>query len=309
MHSYEKLGRKLKVECRLEDACVLTTFKGGGKAFTFYPDSEEKLIKLFQALVEAGASPFMIGGGSNVIIADGVAMTPLIATKRLDAIGECEGRIYAQCGTPVAKLLAYCRKRGKGGLEFLSGVPASIGGALKMNAGAFGLSIGDFANKIYTCIEKSAYEQLSICDNRAEICLNLDVETLIAKISSQTFGYRRGAQGILLSAEFDFDDKEPSESIRESQRFLALRKCKQPKAPSCGSVFKNPGVAAGKLIEGCGLKGYCVNGAQISLIHANFIVNNGSATARDFMQIARTARDRVYEKYDIELENEFVYVQ
>ncbi len=295
------------------EARELTTFKGGGWATAFMPENEEEFAEIVRKLQSEGRDPFVMGGGSNVIIADGEIDTPIVCTRKMNAL-RFEGDVAAfEAGATVAKLLREARRRGLGGAEFLEGVPATLGGALRMNAGAFGEQIADLAVYARILTDKGG---------------NLQVEEI-----KPNFEYRKGPSGIILGGAVKLRKMSEEESLERRERFLKFRAAKQPRKPSCGSVFKNvatsedrareAGLAAaakmcaggicvlpaGALIEACGLKGRKQGGARISQLHANFIVNEGGATAGDFLALARLAEEMVYEKFGLRLEREFVLLE
>lgn len=218
----------------------------------------------------------------------------LVSFKHINDV-KIEGN-FAVCegGASVRKVVESGRKAGRGGLEFLSGVPCSVGGALKMNAGAFSSKIEDYVSKLYI---------LNIdCANCDGICIK---EKSAKDID---FGYRKGVGGIVLKAVLRLYPKTVEQSIAEAKLFLSQRRAKQPYMPSLGSTFKNGETASGKLIDLCGLKGLKIGGAQVSQKHANFIVNTGGATASDYLDLANFCKKAVFEKTGITLEEEFKLV-
>lgn len=272
----------------------LTTFKGGGEAERVYaPRSTERAAEFLSECAARGVNDvFLLGGGSNVILADGELMRPVLLTREMhgiDFVGEDDGCVYlrAECGAGTGALIAKCAEYGCGGAEFLAGVPATVGGAAHMNAGAFGYEIKDY---IYE------YEVLNPVSG--EIEKKKDART--------AFSYRRGADGTVLAVTFAFPHMSREEAERGRAEYVAARRRKQPCLPSCGSVFRNADLPAGALIAGAGLKGVRLGGAEISRVHANFIVNVGGASADDFLTLADIAAKRVAEEYGIRLQKEFV---
>ena len=170
-----------------------------------------------------------------------------------------------------------------GGFEFLAGIPASVGGLVYMNAGAFGSKMSDVLK-----------DCLVIADGKE------------ASVKPQ-FGYRHSdIEGVVARATFVYEKAEPSKIKERIFLNLKTRRLKQPSFPSCGSVFKNPeGDFAGRLIEECGLKGERYGGAMVSDKHANFIVNFSDATASDFLFLVDKIKKTVYYRYGITLEEEF----
>lgn len=275
-------------------AKALTCFGGGGSVRTLvYPDSEDKLVSVVKRLTEEGFDPFVLGSGSDTVIADGIIERPVISTLNMDGIDFSHGSadeygvcVKVQSGVRMSTLISAARAANLGGLEFLQGVPCSVGGAIKMNAGAFGCQTGDFVSEV-TVLNK-----------------NCRVENI-----NPDFDYRKGAEGIIISAIFRLPYADKELSADKSAAYLRQRSFKQPQFPSCGSVFKNGEIPSGLLIERCGLKGVRCGGAEISPQHANFIVNRGGATARDFINLVELAEGVVLHECGVALEREFVYLR
>ncbi len=286
-----------QTDCKLylADARQISTFRGGGKAWVFEPESTGKLIEIVHALSDENIGFSMLGKGSNTLISDGICSSVLISTRALDGVKTDGNFAVCRCGTPISKVISEGRKRGLGGLEFLSGVPCSIGGAVKMNAGAFGAQIGDYIHKMRV---------LNLdCVNKSKI--------VVQEINAEDlhFSYRRGVDGIVLDAELKLEEKSAEKSINDAKRYISFRRKKQPSLPSLGSVFKNGSEASGKLIENCALKGEKRGGARISEKHANFIVNEGGASAEDYLYLVELCKKRVYENAGVLLEEEFVLIK
>lgn len=266
-----------------------TTFKIGGKAKYFYEaKSGEDLMKAIKA---AKMPVFILGSGSNVLVSDkgfnGLVIKLQATSCKLQAT-----KMVADAGVLLSKLVDESVKKGLTGLEWAAGIPGTVGGAIRGNAGAFDSSMADIVRSV-TVLETPS----------------LKVKTL--KNKDCKFGYREsifkhGKDLLILSVELEFKkgDKKRSQEIVEEH--LARRKEKQPlEYPSAGSIFKNPeGQSAGHLIEQCGLKGKKVGGAMISKKHSNFIVNLGNAKAEDVKKIIDLCKEKVREKFGIELEEE-----
>ncbi len=303
---YGDIARECGCALALTDARSLTTFKGGGRAYVFKPRCESEFIFVYAALKNRGYEPYILGGGSNTIMADGLCSVPVVSTCGLCGIETtADLKIYAESGAKISDVISALRGNGLGGLEFLSGVPATVGGAVKMNAGAFSKQTADYIDRIRVLSDVSV--------NNSDECLGKDLKTEYRAVEIAAddivLKYRKGADGIILGAVFNGDASGADKSISLAKKYCAMRAKKQPKFPSCGSVFKNGIAPSGKLIEECGLKGIRSGGAQISEIHANFIVNTGSATAEDFMTLVRLCESKVQKKFGITLEREFVYLQ
>lgn len=282
-----------------KSAKEISTFKGGGQAFVFYPQSVEKAAELIDVLRAENVDFSMLGSGSNTLVCDGNCRQVLVCLKGLCGVKFEGEKVVCEGGASVAKITFEGRKRGLGGLEFLSGVPCTLGGALKMNAGAFSSQIGDYVTKIdvlnLDCVN---CDKNRIQNNIREISIN-----------SKDLAYRKGVDGIVLKAELKLEKKSAEQSINEAREFLRKRQDKQPSLPSLGSVFKNGKIPSGKLIDDCGLKGVKIGGAQVSQKHANFIVNVGGASAKDYLALVALCKKEVFAKFGILLEEEFVTIE
>lgn len=296
MFSYaesDAIARRLNAEV-LENvsARFLTTFRGGGTAARVYVLlGADRLAEFLCRNAEKGRNDFYIlGGGSNTVMQDGEILRPVVLTTGADdvrVVGETDEGVLitAECGAKIGKVIAAGRKAGAGGLEFLAGVPATTGGALHMNAGAFGNEIADYVVEI---------ERLSPDFAKIEKLTRSDVR----------FGYRKGVEGTVLRATLLLPKTSEEESRARAAKLLFERRKKQPRQPSCGSVFRRGTLPAGFYIEKAGLKGVRLGGAEISRVHANFIVNTGGASAADFMGLAELAERRVEELFGERLEME-----
>lgn len=282
-----------------KSAKEISTFKGGGQAFVFYPQSVEKAVELIDVLRTENVDFSMLGSGSNTLVCDGNCKQILVCLKGLCGV-KIEGeKVVCEGGASVAKITFEGRKRGLGGLEFLSGVPCTLGGALKMNAGAFSSQIGDYVTKIDVLnLDCANFDKIRIQNNIREISIN-----------SKDLAYRKGVDEIVLKAELKLEKKSAEQSINEAREYLRKRQDKQPSLPSLGSVFKNGKIPSGKLIDDCGLKGVKIGGAQVSQKHANFIVNVGGASAKDYLALVALCKKEVFAKFGILLEEEFVTIE
>ena len=282
-----------------KSAKEISTFKGGGQAFVFYPQSVEKAVELIDVLRAENVDFSMLGSGSNTLVCDGNCRQVLVCLKGLCGVKFEGEKVVCEGGASVAKITFEGRKRGLGGLEFLSGVPCALGGALKMNAGAFSSQIGDYVTKIDVLnLDYANCDKNRIQNNIREISIN-----------SKDLAYRKGVDGIVLKAELKLEKKSAEQSINEAREFLRKRQDKQPSLPSLGSVFKNGKIPSGKLIDDCGLKGVKIGGAQVSQKHANFIVNVGGASAKDYLALVALCKKEVFAKFGILLEEEFVTIE
>lgn len=267
-----------------------TSFKIGGPAdFFVIIESVEELKAVLKLAKELDIPVTCIGNGSNLLVKDnGIrGLTIKLDFKDL-TINEDE--IEAGAGVPIPVLARKAYENGLSGLEFASGIPGTLGGAIKINAGAYG---GEF---------KDVVDFTTYLDN------NLQVHTVSNE--DQNFSYRNSrfnnTDDIIISAKMKLK-KENKDIIKaRMDEFSAKRKAKQPiNFPNAGSVFKrkNEYIAA-EVIDKCGLKGYNIGDAYISDLHAGFIINKGNATAQDVIQLIEHIKNTIHEKYNINLELE-----
>jgi UDP-N-acetylmuramate dehydrogenase len=278
-----------------EDYCLaeISTIKIGPKAFVIaYPNSIQKLILLLNFLIDHKIRYKILGRMSNVLITDDFYDGVIVRTDRLNDFSIDHSVVIAHCGISLPYLCNVLCKAELSGIEGLSGIPGSIGGALFGNAGAFGYEIGDRVISVDCFDVKSR----SIITVKAD-----DIE----------FSYRhskfKDGGLVILSARLLLKKSDYDSIKKEIDRCRRIRMQTQPTdKPSLGSAFKRlgNGLFAAKLIDDCGLKGYSVGGAQISTKHAGFIINNGEATAKDYIDLSNLVIEIVYERYKILLEKE-----
>ncbi|MBE6632085.1 MAG: UDP-N-acetylmuramate dehydrogenase [Ruminococcaceae bacterium] len=274
----------------------VSTFKIGGKAdMGVYPKDKETFCKVLSFMKEKGIRYTVIGNASNVLFSDEGYRGVIVFTSKMAKIRIVEECVFAEAGATLAQISARVLEAGLGGLEFAYGIPGSFGGAVFMNAGAYG-----------GCIE-DVLGYAEVYDVNAE-------KTRRIHASEMKLGYRHSIcmdeELIVLSAALTLKkaDREDIKSLMDE--FSAKRKEKQPlEFPSAGSVFKRPdGYFAGKLIEDAGLKGYTVGGAQVSEKHAGFIINRGGATSCDVINLIEHIKDTVRKRFGVELDCEIRYI-
>jgi len=267
-----------------------TSFRiGGPAALMALARTQEEVSAALKAAKECGITPFFLGNGSNLLVPDeGYEGFIVKLTGELDQVREVDGQLEAGGAVTLARLSAVALSRGLTGLEFASGIPGTVGGAVTMNAGAYGGEMAQVVTLV-TCMDR---------DGKLETVTDFD------------FSYRHSAfsdgSRLILSARFKSEEGNP-ETIRSRMEELALqRKTKQPlEYPSAGSMFKRPvGYYAAALIDQCGLKGLTVGGAQVSEKHAGFVVNRGGATCGDVMELVAQVKQRVKAQTGVELEME-----
>ncbi|MCD6306670.1 MAG: UDP-N-acetylmuramate dehydrogenase [Deltaproteobacteria bacterium] len=269
-----------------------TTFRVGGDAEALCRAADlECLCRVLAFLTREGIPYLAIGKGSNLLVRDGgIRGVVILLSGKLACIEwKPDGHVLAGAGLSLADLLTGCRQTGLSGLEFLAGIPGTVGGAAVMNAGAFGNETGDLIEEMRAV---DAGGHVHVYDR-----------------SQLVFSYRRldmEAGSVIAQVGFRLTFAAPERVADRIGSYLKRRKTLQPIAEaSAGSVFKNPPHDyAGRLIEQAGLKGRRVGGAMISKRHANFIVNTGGATAADILALIEAAREAVMQTTGITLELE-----
>ncbi len=278
---------------RDEPLAAHTTWRVGGPADIFFVPATVAALGPFLAAHQE-VPLFWLGLGSNTLVRDGGIRGAVIATAGgLGALGHEAALVYAEAGVPCAKLARFCAQSGRLGLEFLAGIPGTVGGALAMNAGAAGSQIWDYVAFVETVDRAGCVRRRPPADFRIRYrsVTGPDGEWFVSVRLSLPAGASEVGKA----------------RIREH---LALRKRTQPtQTANAGSVFRNPpGDYAARLIEGAGLKGLREGGAVVSEHHANFIVNEGDARAQDIERLILRVQDRVRTETGITLEPEVCIV-
>lgn len=261
---------------------------GAADALVQVADRDE-LLRLLRLCAAAGLAHHVLGAGFNTLVLDGGVAGVVIQLTRLRAIEEKPaGALRVEAGVSHATLTAYCIRRGLSGLEFGVGIPGSVGGWTAMNAGIGSREMKD------VLIE-------------AEVA-SADGTTLETLSQGELRPRYRGLAGlapgaVIVSSLLRMTSADPASVRTEVERLRARRAATQPlDLPSCGSVFENPpGDFAGRLIEAAGLKGLRIGGAEISALHANFIVNRGGACAADVLALVERAQSTVRERFGVDL--------
>jgi UDP-N-acetylmuramate dehydrogenase len=274
-----------------------TSFRIGGSCrYYCAPLDEEEISGACEWARENNAPVFALGKGSNVLVSvSGWNGLVIDLSDKWTAIRWYGDSAEYRSGALLHTLVKESMERGLSGLEKLAGIPGSVGGAVVMNAGAFGQSVSD-------CLVSVRF--LSLPDMKIKTLKTQDIN---ASYRSTVF---KNSNSIILSADFHFKPDTSGQAKKSFVEVLAKRKERHPlDLPNCGSVFKNPpGTTAGKLIEQCGLKGAKRGAAEVSQKHANFIVNHGGATAKDVRGLIVQVQRVVYEKAGVLLEPEVVFV-
>lgn len=262
-----------------------TTFRTGGPAdFLVTPTSEKEMVECLKLDVKKT----IIGNGSNLLVKDGGIRGLVIQTTKLNNITIDKDEIKAESGALLSRIANIAKDNSLTGFEFACGIPGTIGGAVAMNAGAYGGEMKDV-------ILRTRYA---------------DENGNVFEITNHEFDYRKsfftGKNLIILASEIGLQNGDKEEIENKMKEYMTARNSKQPvNMPSAGSTFKRPtGFFAGKLIEDSGLKGYTIGGASVSTLHAGFIVNNGDATSKDILDLISYVQDKVYENYSVKLETE-----
>lgn len=269
-----------------------TTFRIGGPAdFYLCPHSTKEVQQTVQICKEENLPYFILGNGSNLLVSDkGYRGAIIQLWKNFSDISVKDCCITAKAGALLSKVAAEALEEGLTGMEFASGIPGTIGGAVFMNAGAYGGEMKDIIKEVKVLDDQGEVRVLSNEE------MKLGYRTSIVKEKGYT----------VLSAVLQLKKGDAS-VIRETMEDLKNRRTsKQPlDMPSAGSTFKRPeGYFAGKLIMDSGLRGFSVGGAQVSEKHCGFVVNKGGATAEDVTALIREVQRRVKEKFGVELETE-----
>ena len=268
---------------------------GGTAAVAAFPKSVPALCKLKKALDESKTKHVVIGNASNTVFPDGTYDGVVIFTKKLQSISYVGNHIVAECGVNLIYLSAFAAEKSLSGAEFLSGIPGTVGGAVYMNAGAYGRSVSDIvvSSKVYL------------------------PDGTVAEIpnAEHKFAFRRSvfqeSGAVVLSTEFALAEGDRQKISALTAEMKEKRSSSQPLGlPSAGSAFLPAGdVPAWKLIDGAGLRGYKVGGARVSSKHAGFIVNEGGATAADIKSLVGIVKSVVFKKYGVNLQTEIIFIE
>jgi UDP-N-acetylmuramate dehydrogenase len=269
-----------------------TSLRVGGTADALlWPESRTALAEALALCRGAGVSTRVLGMGFNTLVRDGGLREVVFQLRQLREVRRQEdGQLYADAGVSHSAIARFCAAEGLAGLEFAVGIPGSVGGWMRMNAGVPEREMKDVVESI-ECLDRTSGE--------------------IRRLAGSELAWRYRQLELpedlwVLSARFATQPGDPEEIRREARERLEQRRASQPvDEPSCGSVFRNPpGDHAGRLIDAAGLKGASVGGARISELHANFIVTRPGASASDVLALIERARTEVSERFEIELQTE-----
>ncbi|MCL1914639.1 MAG: UDP-N-acetylmuramate dehydrogenase [Eubacteriaceae bacterium] len=274
-----------------------TSFKTGGLADIYLlPTSKSSLLSCIRVLKEEGVPFYVIGNATNIVVSDEGIQGAVISTRKMGAISIDGQRMHAESGASLKSMSMRALESSLSKMEWAFGIPGSVGGAVSMNAGAYGTEAKDVVESVEV--------------------LGPNMETSILLNEQMDFGYRASAvfdKGLLVLSATFLLEKAPQNKIKELMDTLSeARRSRQPiELPSAGSVFKRPkeeGMYAAKLIEDAGLKGCQIGGAMVSPKHSGFIVNVGNATTNDIARLVDHVQKTVFEKFQIELETEIKFI-
>lgn len=269
-----------------------TTFRVGGPArLMVFPRDKKEIKAAVRAADEMGVVPFFLGNGSNLLVADEGVEAFVIKTGGLDQTREVNRRLRAECGIPLSRLAVAALGRGLTGLEFAHGIPGSLGGAVVMNAGAYGGEMVQVLTAV-TYLDKHGQEHT--------------VPAAECNLTYRHSMFTDHPEWLVLEAEMELEQGDAEEIRAKMEDLAQRRKSKQPlEYPSAGSTFKRPeGHFAAALIEQCGLKGLTVGGAQVSEKHAGFVINRGGATCADILKLTEQIKETVLRETGVTLELE-----
>ncbi len=268
----------------------LTSFRTGGRAAVLFPLKVRVITCLFPILVSEKIPYFILGNGSNVIAKDEGYSGLVLSLSRLRetrVLGTC---VTAEAGVSITSLATLAKKNSLTGMEFFYGIPGSVGGAVFMNAGAYGGECKDILKEVTFVTREGEVKTLPTKD------LNMGYRTSVFE--------ENGA--VILSATFQLEKGDSEEIFRNMEDLIARRSEKQPlEYPSAGSTFKRyPGRYTAQMIDQAGLKGFAVGGAKVSEKHAGFVINYDNATSSDILELIRKIKEIIFEKEGIHIQCE-----
>ena len=291
----EKKGCTIKTD---ESLAGYTTFKIGGKArLAVFPSDAGELADIINIIKAAGADYILLGGGSNVLICENFFDGAAVITSQMKNVKIDGETLYADCGVSLTRLAGLARDNSLSGLEFAYGIPGTLGGAVCMNAGAYGGQIG-------SCLHSSRFINTQT------------LKTGVLEAGGHEFAYRESVYGknrdlIMLSAVLELKRRDFKEISAVMDKNMSERKEKQPlEYPSAGSVFKRgEDFYASRLIDECGLKGLSAGGARVSEKHAGFIINNKNAGFSDVKSLISLIKSEVFAKTGKNMECEIKIIE
>lgn len=270
------------------DGKKYSSFSSGGKIKKLYlPENENEVVRAVEYLTEKNEKFFILGNGTNTLISDD-GVGNVMCLKRVKGIEVHGEEVVGRCGETMKSLYRAALDKGLSGLEELSGIPGTLGGALTMNAGAFGAEIGDYVTEI-TVLHGGIVQKIQKPD------LWFSYRDSVVKKK----GY------VVLSAKLRLKRKDKNLIAARAKECETIRRAAQPDSPSLGSTFKkHDHVSAAYYIDALSLKGFSEGGAKVSEKHAGFIINSGGATSRDYKILSDAISDKVRCAFGISLERE-----
>ena len=292
----ENVLNKIDVSYKInEPMSQHTSFKiGGGAEYFVEPSSVSELSNVLNATRENGIPTTVIGNGSNLLVSDSGVEGVVVSTLKMKEIKLLdETRVFAEAGASLTAVCLFAKNNSLGGLEFAYGIPGSVGGALYMNAGAYGGEMSD------------------VVESAESLCGGEVVERRIDELS---LSYRHSVYTdngeVIVGVTFKLQKGDKSEIEEKMNTLMQKRKTSQPlDYPSGGSTFKRPeGYYAAALIDECGLKGMSVGGAEVSRKHAGFVINRENATCSDVLSLVEKIKEIVLAKKGVKLQTEIIHI-
>ncbi len=267
---------------------------GGPADILIIPEDPLSVKNVLLAIGKEGIPYFTLGGGTNILVRDGGVEGVVLALRTFNRIevlkeGNAQAELFAEAGVPWQKLVNLCKERGYSGIEGLTGIPGTVGGAICGNAGSFGYETKDVLESVVTIDSRGRLERVGAKE---------------MEFSYRSSGISEG--DIVLSGNLRFRREERDVVAKRTEGFFSEKKKKQPiSEKSAGCVFKNHGdVPAGRLIDEAGCKGMRIGGIEVSGVHANFFINRGGGTASDFLALMNEVSSLVHHRTGIVLEPE-----
>ena len=287
-----------------------TSFRVGGPAEAFVePETSDELSALVAGLAGRGIPYLVVGGGTNLIVADAgisgvvIRLKPCRPEILIENTGLSQSRVTVMAGTSLRLFCGHVIRKGLKGMNFALGIPGTVGGAIRMNAGTALGWISDVLESVTVLYPSGQQETIG----RNSLSFSYRKLMLPRRTCEDSFFH----QTIIVSGRFSLVRASSTDLKQDAREILKNRKCRQPATlPSAGCIFKNPsiGKTAGELIDLCGLKGLKIGGAEVSAKHANFIVNTGSAVADDILSLMDCVRQKVFERFNVSLEPEVIVI-
>ena len=272
-----------------------TTMKVGGPCDCMVePSSIEEIQKVLEYVKENNIKYYIIGNGSNLLVKDeGVHALVIKIASKFSSVEVNGEHIKAYSGCSVPKLAQIAKENSLSGLEFACGIPGSVGGGIRMNAGAYGSEMVNVVEKVGFLDENGNLKEIDGKDAHFTYRHSMFVDN---------------PQYVVVYAIYKLVKGNKEEISKIMEENMNSRKQKQPiEYPNFGSVFKRPeGYFVGKLVDDCGLKGYKIGGAQVSTKHSGFMINTGDATCKDVLDLIEYVKEKVYEKFNVKLQEEVV---